>query len=599
MATLAELVKEATDIVDIIGNAIDLKRSGRSYTAMCPFHDNTKTPAFVVFPETQTWRCFGACNEGGDVYSFWMRFYRRGFREALEELAGRAGIPLQSPDERRAAEKNRLCSLLQEAESFFHQILLSGADGPRARRYLRGRGLDGATVRAFKLGFAPPGWDNLKQHLMGLGYEEEELLTVGVLSQSEESGRTYDRFRERIIFPIRNKQGELVGFAGRSLDKKVMPKYLNTPDSIIFHKGHHLYGLDQVPGNESSLVVVEGYMDVVQGWKQGRRNLVAQMGTALTTQQVRLLRGRGKSFYLATDGDKAGQQATLKNAPQLLADGQKFDLEVHIISMPSGVDPDDVLRRNPDEWDVLVKEAKPVIEYAIDVVTQDIDLSDVRAKVNAADQVSPLIATLSNPIEQAHYRQMLADRLNVSEADIPEGTPIEATPDVAEEEKRKAVVVSSNRQARFLGQCIRYPGLLQEVDVQLRKLGEGPIRPGEFIHVEDRIIVDNLRHYNFSFDDAAERIEEIKSLPEVEKVERATLVHALTNSALAWRIEAVEIEITSLRNLIDSSPDTAGNYGEKLCGLHDQRRVLKQKVDNHNQAVMLASEAGGYVAVPK
>ncbi|HIP73589.1 MAG TPA: DNA primase, partial [Anaerolineae bacterium] len=312
-------IKSRLDIVDLISETVSLRRSGRSYAGFCPFHPNTRTPAFFVFPETQTWRCFGACAEGGDIFSFVMKQNGWDFKEALQNLAKRAGVELQPRkpvDKKKKAREEKLTALLSAASDYFHQLFLHAPQAAVAREYIQKRGLTEQTIEAFQIGFALHSWDACRSHFNGQGYTDEDLLAVGLLTENPDKGTRYDRFRNRLLIPIRDVDGRTVGFGARTLEKDGIPKYLNSPQTVLFDKSRLLFGLDMARRHireARQAVIVEGYMDVLQAWQAGFRNVIAQMGTALTEAQLRQLKRYTKTFVLALDADAAGMKATLRS----------------------------------------------------------------------------------------------------------------------------------------------------------------------------------------------------------------------------------------------------------------------------------------------
>ena len=288
-------VKDRIDIIDLVGESVKLRKSGKNYTGFCPFHPNKRTPAFAVFPDSGTWRCFGACNEGGDIFSFLMKKEGWDFSEALTYLAERAGVELVPQTAEQEAEdesRQRLYELLDAAVAFFRHQLLSTAAGRPALAYLRDRGISDATLETFEIGYAPESWDVIMKHLIGRGFQEQDLVDAGVVSERD-SGGLFDRFRHRVMFPIRDVRGRMAGFGARVLDPEAVPKYLNSPQTSIFDKGRLLYGLDKSRQEIRKLdqaVIVEGYMDVIGLHQAGFRNAVSPMGTALTENQLRLLK---------------------------------------------------------------------------------------------------------------------------------------------------------------------------------------------------------------------------------------------------------------------------------------------------------------------
>ncbi len=433
-------IKNRLDLVDVVQDyGVQLRKSGRNYAGFCPFHSNTRTPAFYIFPETQTWRCFGACAEGGDLFSFVMKKNNWDFKEALVEMAKRAGVELEDhrpKDARREAAETRQAALLDAASNYYHQLLLHAPQAGAARQYIAGRDLSDDTVAAFRLGFALDSWDAQKTHFTAQGYSEEELMAVGLLTEHEERRTRYDRFRGRLMIPIRDLDGRVVGFGARTLDPDGVPKYLNSPQTALFDKGHLIFGLDMARRHireAREVVLVEGYLDVMTAWQHGFRNVVAQMGTSLTEAQLRLLQRQSKRFVLALDPDAAGAKATLRSlqlaretldrdmdvrfdARGLVRIEGRLKADIRIVTLPEGQDPDKLIRTDPTAWPKLLAEARPVVEYVIRVVAAELSPGDAKGKSAAAAQVLPLINDIADPVERDHYLGVLSRTLGINEA---------------------------------------------------------------------------------------------------------------------------------------------------------------------------------------
>jgi len=434
--SVVDEVKARVDIVEIISEHVNLKRSGRSYTGFCPFHPNVRTPSFVVFPDSQRWHCFGACSEGGDVFNFVMKREGWDFGTALEELARRAGVELQprTPVQVQAEEQaDRLRKLLDAAARYYYHLLRHAPEAAAARAYVARRGLSDETVEQFLVGYSLPGWDSARAYLTEQGYTVEELVKAGLLAQREDSGSTYDRFRDRLMIPIRDAQGQVIGFGARTLDPEGVPKYLNSPQTMLFDKSQTLFGLDlarKAIRREDRVLIVEGYMDVMQAQQAGFANVVAQMGTALTEYQLRQLQRYTKRFVLALDPDAAGIQATLRGVqvaretleqewepvfdPRgLIGHEARLGAEIRILRLPQGQDPDDLIRETPQRWITLVAEAVPVVEFYLQVLTEGLDLNDTKAKARVVDTLLPVLQAVANPVERNDYAQKIARVLRV------------------------------------------------------------------------------------------------------------------------------------------------------------------------------------------
>ena len=421
-------VRARLDIVETVGGYVALQRSGRSFKALCPFHTE-KTPSFIVNPERQSWRCFGACATGGDAFNFVMRTENLDFGAALRMLAQRVGVQLS---ETRDGDRNEpLYRVNQEAARYFHEALLS-PKGKRARDYLESRGVNEQARSRFQLGLSPGGRDSLKSHLLTLGFDEGQAVEAGLLHRNE-AGATYDFFRDRLIFPIQDRQGRVVGFGARALDG-ANPKYLNTSKTPVFDKRATLYGLHLAEASirgQKSAVIVEGYMDAIAAHQYGYENVVASMGTALTEQQVSQMRSLATDFVLALDPDAAGQEATLRSLESSWRVFERHALDrrtrsvgvlyqreplmLRIAALPEGRDPDIVIREEPAEWERLTREAQPLMDYLIPALATRFDLSTGQGKAQAVESLFPLISSVQNPFDQERYVQRLAQVLGVTE----------------------------------------------------------------------------------------------------------------------------------------------------------------------------------------
>ena len=424
-------IKERLDIVDVVSGHVTLAQAGRNLKARCPFHTE-RTPSFYVFPERQSWRCFGACAEGGDLFSFVMKAEGLTFAEALRELARRAGVSLPT---RRSPEQVNPLHQVNAAAARFYQGVLQSPQGASARDYLEGRGLGPDTVRTFALGLSPDDGGALKLHLLGLGYTEELLLRAGLLYRSGD-GATRDLFRGRLLFPIRDAEGHIVGCGGRALDD-VPPKYLNTPQTPVFNKSHLLYGLSDAAEAiriQGRGVVVEGYMDALLAHQHGFRNVVASMGTALTRQQVALLQELAASFVLALDPDAAGQEATQRSleaswrafqrpaAAHRTSRGvevfQRAAPDLRVALLPAGTDPAELIRTDPARWTQIVEEAPLYLDFTFSWVSSRFDLSRPEERMRVAELLGPRVLALEEPGEQDRYLTRLEELVGVSRRDL-------------------------------------------------------------------------------------------------------------------------------------------------------------------------------------
>jgi len=527
MSTVDE-IKDRIDIVDLVSESgVKLRRSGRNHTGFCPFHSNTRTPAFVVWPETGTWRCFGECNEGGDIFKFVMKKEGWDFKEALRYLAERAGVELQqyTPQQKEQAEaSDNLRTLLEEVALFYHQQLKTPA-GKKTLDYLREkRGLSDETIEAFTLGYSPQGWDNVLKHFTERGHTEQDLMDAGMLSENDQ-GRRYDRFRDRLMIPIRDARGRMAGFGARTMDPEGIPKYLNSPQTDIFDKGRLLYGLDRARKairSTDQAVIVEGYLDVITPHQAGFENLISPMGTALTEDQLRMIKRYtpGNHIVLALDPDAAGQKAILRgleaarksldregelgfDARGYLRHEARLQADLRVASLPDDLDPDEIVLRNPKEWEEIIAEAKPIVTHVMETLAAGRDLDDPKEKSEIAAQVLPLIADLPNPIERETFRQQLARMLKVDERALIGGqaqgkrvrrkTPPKGKRTKDQEAQQSVAGIAAVNPARkieeyCLGILIRNPNLLYRLDRALQESGLHALSLEDFEYTENQTL---------------------------------------------------------------------------------------------------------------
>ena len=406
-------VKQKTDIVEVVSQYVKLTKSGRTFRGLCPFHSE-KHPSFYVYPEQQSWHCFGACNTGGDAFSFVMKKQGIDFGDALRLLAQGAGviIPSRYEPEAERDERQRLYEANQAAAQYFQNILLNSPDGEVARGYLARRGFSQNTIVDFQLGFSLNSWETLKQYLIERGYTEDELLTAGLVIEAE-GGKTHDKFRSRLMFPISDARGQIIGFGGRVLDDS-MPKYLNSPQTPIFDKSGSLYGIERAKSaikKQNMAVIVEGYMDVITAHQNGFNNVIASMGTSVTERQVNTLKRLTGNLVLALDADAAGEEAMLRGVGY----ENTLDAEVKVVILPGGRDPDDVIKEDAQAWQQLLEDALPVVDYTFNMVTSTLDLAKVGDKSLAVEKLLPIIKEIRDAVRQAHYLQKLARLVRVSE----------------------------------------------------------------------------------------------------------------------------------------------------------------------------------------
>lgn len=522
--SVVDEIKERLDIVEVVSRYVPLKKAGRNHKGCCPFHAE-KTPSFVVFPETGTWHCFGACGTGGDVFSFIMKQENVDFAEALRILAPMAGVTLEPLGPAASAKEKRRKHLLEitaAAAAYYHRLLLDDA-GERARGYLAQRQLTLETADLFRLGYAPDSWDALQRHLRSQGYALADLEAAGLII-ARADGSTYDRFRDRLMIPIRDLRGRPIAFGARLLPggkergDRQQPKYINSPQTILFDKGRQFYGLyeaRQAIRSADSAIIVEGYMDVLAAHQHGISNVVATMGTALTEQQLKRLKRYTTKFVLALDADTAGRAATLRGVQQarealdrtwvptptasgLIRFEGRLDAQLRIMTLPPGQDPDEVICASLDRWTQLVADAQPVVDYFLHLVTADTDLSTGKGKAEAVRRLAPLIREIADDIERAHYVQKLARLVQVDEQIVhsqvlqpTRGRRRRKPSPPFEEEMQQASAEERRRpepQAHCLAQLLLRPELLPVLDAKSNALQIVPLDTEDFTHVVDQAV---------------------------------------------------------------------------------------------------------------
>jgi DNA primase len=518
---VVEEIKSRIDIVELISGYVPLKKAGRNYKGVCPFHAE-KTPSFVVFPDTQTWHCFGACGTGGDIFRFVMQREGLDFSEALRELAQRAGVSLTPATPQSEAvdrQRQKLLDLHAAAAQYYHHLLRQSKEGVQARQYVADRGINSETLERFQLGFALNTWDALKSHLMERGYAESDLVEAGLLVKKEDTGSSYDRFRNRLIIPIRDVRGRVIAFGARALDPNDVPKYLNSPQTPLFDKSSTLFGLDlakkAIRGSDQA-VIVEGYMDVLSAHQRGHSNVVAGMGTSLTEAQLRLLKRLTQHLVLALDADTAGDAATLRGinlahdaldrqlvpvptAQGLIRFEAQLDAEIRIADLPPGRDPDDILRETPELWPEIIREALPVVDFYLQVVSDQYDLTTAKGKSALVREVLPLLKEISNRVERNHYVGRLARLVKVEERvlllELDEGArpapaprrpapKPPATSTAAPDVQKRSFGWEEYSLAIILGQ----PEVLKAANEELQRLELAPISADDFRRTENQLL---------------------------------------------------------------------------------------------------------------
>lgn len=409
-----EEIKSRLDIAEVVGEYVPLKPSGpERLKARCPFH-NEKTPSFMVSRDRQIFHCFG-CGEGGDIFTFVQKMEGLEFSEALRLLAKKANVELPSYDPKLTTERTAILEALSLAASYYHEYLRKAKFAGGARDYLSlQRKLTEQTIDQFAIGYAPDSWDACIQALTKRGITEARLVESGLAIRRDKGQGMYDRFRNRIMFPIRDAHGAVVGFGGRAMDPNEPAKYINTPQTLVYNKSAVLYGLDLAKPEirkQKIAVVVEGYMDCVASHQVGMTNVVASSGTALTDGQVLLLKRYAPTVALAFDMDPAGETAAKRGIAVAWREG----LDVKVISLPFGKDPDECIKQDPGAWAEAIGKAQPILEFYFSRTLDVRDPANVQHKKEAAKILLPILGTVADSIEQTHYLQKLAQWLNVDE----------------------------------------------------------------------------------------------------------------------------------------------------------------------------------------
>lgn len=435
-------IKAKLDLVDVIRGYIDLKPAGINFRANCPFH-REKTPSFMVSADKQIWHCFG-CGKGGDLFAFVMEIEGLSFVETLRLLAPKAGVELKQTDPKLVSRKSRLLDAVELAAKYYHHVLMTGRQAAPARDYLAKRGLSEATIVDWRIGYSPDSWDDLGNFLASRGFSPDEIFAAGLSIKKEGSNRFYNRFRGRIMFPLADANGHVVGFTARVSPEREateqMGKYINSPQTLIYDKGKLLFGLfkaKQAIRQEGAAVLVEGQMDVITAHQHGFANVIATSGTALTADQLELIKRYTRNLLFALDADAAGQAAISRGEEvartvdyqeveavdsygrlrRYIDPSQSYNFHLKVIAIPSGKDPDECIRSNPEEWRQAVAAAKEVMEYQFDRTLAGLDPKNVEHRRQALAVLLPKLSELGrrDRSEQDFWVKRLAERLAITE----------------------------------------------------------------------------------------------------------------------------------------------------------------------------------------
>lgn len=657
--SVIEEIKDRLDIVEVVGGYVSLQKAGRGFKANCPFH-NEKTPSFYVFPETGTWHCFGACGTGGDVIRFIEKRENLDFRDALRLLAQRAGISLdEDRDPAAASHLNHLREANTLAATFFHHQLLQSAGGAEARRYLAQRQITPETSARFQLGYAPEGWETLLRYLGERGFSVDDLDAAGLIVRKED-GRAYDRFRHRLMIPIRDSQGRVIGFGGRILGEGE-PKYLNTSQTPLFDKSEVIFALDAAKRALRRLdeaVLVEGYMDVISAHQHGFENVVAAMGTAITPAQIKRISRYTHNLVFALDADAAGLSATersLHTARETLAQTSvpvptptgrirlenRLDAVIRVAVLPPGQDPDDVLRHDPAQWQALIAQATPLVDYYFAQATAAADLSAAQGKSQLVQDLLPTLHEIDDAIARRHYVGKLAALAGVTEREIdqaleryaralsraPRRSPAPAqakahppadsafqpatgeepplwrddgpAPAASRPSRAAAPTANGLLETHILAHLLAHPPLLAWTDSELAKMRFNPIDSEEFKEATNRAIFDAQQEFLYS-DPAANReafLNELDDLLQAHVQHLRTLIESLQNLRVEQRQKDIVDCVLRLRNshlqqhcrrletlMHSADADAQTDLGRQLVRMTQERQQVQRALFNRSQS---------------
>lgn len=417
LSSPVEEIKQRLDVIDVLGEYLQMKKAGGNHKALCPFH-NEKTPSFMVSQEKQIWHCFG-CAKGGDIFEFIQEIEGVDFPEALRILANKANVTLRARDPKLENQKTKILEILKTTAHFFQEALLENEQGKEALAYLtEARKLTEETIEDFKLGYAFDDWEKLSQYLLKQNFKEEDIFLAGLTVKKEKGTGSYDRFRNRIMFPITDVHGNVIGFTGRLLKEdpeRPGGKYVNTPQTGVYDKSRVIYGLDKAKTQIKQLgatILVEGQMDVIMAVQKGFKNIVASSGTALTEEQVHLLKRYSPNLILAFDMDDAGLEAAKRGIEQAM----QAEMNVKVMLLPEQYkDPDDCLKQDAAAFKKAIQQAQNILDYYFQISLKELDLSKVDDKKKAVKRLLPILSTVADPVERTHYLQKLSGLVNVPE----------------------------------------------------------------------------------------------------------------------------------------------------------------------------------------
>lgn len=570
-------IKSRLNIVDIIGERVVLKKAGRNFKGLCPFHTE-KTPSFIVSPDRQTFHCFG-CGKGGDILTFVMEFDHIDFTEALETLAERAGVKLERHpgDTPEAKLKQKILEVNHLASEYYHYLLTKHKVGESARDYLKHRGVTDKSIKTFALGYSANDWEGLLGFLKKKNYDEKLLETAGLVIRGNRG--FYDRFRGRVMFTLKDHRGNVVGFSGRVLDPTAKEaKYINTSETPVYIKGKVLYALDVTKDaiqKANEAILMEGELDVISSFQAGIPNVVAIKGSAVTEDHCRLLRRFTERLVFALDSDLAGDAAARRGIE--IADKLGFDMRV--ATMPSGKDPDEAARVNPGSLKKALKDSTPMYDYFLASALSRYDVNVAFGKRKVSEEFIPVLAKIDNPIVQGHYVRKLADSLGVSEEIVEEGigkfkSVGESAFRKKENEQGEKSTKSRLENAELYALSLLLQGKTHELFEEF--IRELPIR--DFQHLPVRRLLENVEkflegHRIFLAKDFADLLphELIPAFDEAFLLDISGFLDDEERFTREWDKAIREVKKMHIRHLMQNTPDM-----EKLKKLTEELAALEK-----------------------
>jgi len=511
-----EEIKSRLNIVDVLRDYIRLEKAGSNFRANCPFH-NEKTPSFMVSEDKQIWHCFG-CQKGGDVFGFVMEIEGLEFKDALKLLAEKAGVELRKINPKTAAEKNRTLEILELATKFFDHQLWNGSGKIRILDYLHERGLRDETIKEFRLGYAPNGWRNILNFLINRGYKIEEILKTGLLVQGE--GKQYDRFRDRIMFPIADANGKIVGYSARVAPggDESQAKYVNTPETEVYHKSKMLYGIDKAKQEirqKDSVLLVEGNMDAIASHQAGIKNVVAVSGTALTPDQISIIKRYTDNIKMFFDMDSAGESATKKSIKLCF----EKDMSVQVVELSGGKDAADLVKNNPKALEEAVRNSKSAMEYFFGKVFSQYDKNKVEDKRIIAEELVGMIGNIANTVEKSHWLKKLGESLDIQESIL---TDLLKKASLKEKIERKSSVEKESvfipvkkidkLMEKMIGFMLVYPDVWRKIFAEEKN--NRFFRENDFL----KIVFEKGEKAGFDFDNLIKDMEDQEKIQRLEKI---------------------------------------------------------------------------------